>query len=206
MQMLPDTTVFAGAELICPPRTSEKATKEFDLVPLPPRRRLVVGQAKNNEIRPLLRTAEVAIGSALAPESVVARVALAHPDSLWTFRKADQIVGGAALLTLNALGLHALLAGELDLGDPPTSFLARPADAPAAIYVWAILGPLIAVEGIAYVIRRLQSDPYRFADIYAIPQTRDGMRFTLGLGFHRVPNHPQDLFRYVRLANRADRN
>ena len=201
--MLPNTTMFARAGTVYPQLTGEKAGKEFDLVAVPGRRRLVVAQAKGNEIRPLLRTAEAAIGSTLAPESVVARVAVAHPDSLWTFRRTDQIVGGAALLMLNSPGLEALLAGNIDLADPPPAFLAHPAAAPAAIYVWAIFGPSIAIEGIAYVIVRLQSDPYRFADIYALPHTRNGMRFTLGLGFHEIPDHPQHLLRYVRIVNRA---
>jgi hypothetical protein len=177
--------------------------KEFDLVTLPLRRRVEARRGRIGDIPLLLRYAEAAMGVALAPEATAARIACAHPDSLWSFWRHDRLVGGVALLMLNSRGLAALLDDSVDLGDPPPAIFAHAGQRPAAIYVWAILGAAIASEGIAHAIVRLQQYPYELADLFALPATDDGLRFTRGLGFHLVPEHPRALYRYVRLANRT---
>jgi hypothetical protein len=165
-------------------------SKEFDLVTVPPRHRVDARRAQIADIPSLLRYAEAAMG-------------VAHPDSLWCFWRRDRLVGGVALLMLNRSGCAALHDDSIDLGNPPPAIFASAGQRPAAIYVWAILGAAIASEGIAQVIVRLQQPPYEQADIFALPATADGLRFTRGLGFHLVPQHPRALYRYVRLANRT---
>jgi len=144
------------------------------------------------------------MGVSLAPEETVARVARAHPDALWSFWRGDRFVGGFAFLMLNRRGVEALLDNVLDLGDPPPSVLTIPGERPAGIYVWALLSSsAFAAEGVARVIVQLQQYPYERSDLFALPATRDGLRFMRGLGFRLVPGHPRSLHRYVRLANRV---
>jgi hypothetical protein len=177
--------------------------KEFDLVTLPLRQRVDARRGQIGDIPLLLRYAEAAMGVPLAPEATVARIACAHPDSVWSFWRHDRLVGGVALLMLNCRGLAALLDDSLDLRDPPPATFANAGARPAAIYVWAILGAAIASEGIAHAIVHLQQYPYELADVFALPATDDGLRFMRGLRFSLVPEHPRALYRYVRLANRT---
>jgi hypothetical protein len=177
--------------------------KEFDLVTLPLRQRVSTRPCQIADIPLLLRYAETAMGVPLAPEATVTRIACGHPDSVWSFWRHGRLVGGAALLMLNGRGLAALLDDSIDLGDPPPAIFADAGHRPAAIYVWAILGATSAAEGIANVIVRMQQRPYATADLFAIPATDDGLRFTRGLGFRLVPEHPRPLYRYVRLTNRT---
>jgi hypothetical protein len=182
----------------------KKTKRELDLVQAPPRCRLLVAPARREQVGPLVAIARRSTAAPLAPLDVVARVAAAHPETLWVFYRGRDIVGGAALLMLNAAGLRALLADQLDLGDPQPQLLSAPQEKPAAIYNWALLGPSIAAEGIARVIVRLQLPPYANADLYASPVTREGLRLMLGLGFVPVENHPRPLFCYRRIANRRE--
>jgi hypothetical protein len=179
--------------------------KEFDDVTLPAGQRVEAKRIRVADIAVLLGQGEAGMGVALAPAATVARIARAHPDSLWGFWRHNCFVGGFAFLMLNRQGVNALIGDTLDLSDPPASVLAVPGDRPAGIYVWALLrSSAVAAEGIARVIVRLQQFPYERADLFALPATADGLRFMRGLGFRPVPEHPRALHRYVRVANRKD--
>lgn len=177
--------------------------KEFDDVTLPAGQRVEARRIRIADIPLLLGQGEAGMGVALAPAITVARIARAHPDSLWGFWRHDRFVGGFAFLMLNRRGVEALLDDTIDLTDPPAGVLAVPGDRPAGIYVWALLRcSAVAAEGIARVIVRLQQFPYDRSDLFALPATSDGLRFMRGLGFEPVPEHPRALHRYVRVANR----
>jgi hypothetical protein len=179
--------------------------KEFDDVTLPAAQRVEAKRIRIADIAVLLGQGEAGMGVALAPAITVARIARAHPDSLWGFWRHDCFVGGFAFLMLNRRGIEALIGDTLDLSDPPASALAAPGDRPAGIYVWALLrSSAVAAEGIARVIVRLQQFPYEHSDLFALPATADGLRFMCGLGFRPVPEHPRALHRYIRVANRKD--
>ena len=177
--------------------------REFDEVTLPAGQRVEARRIRIGDIPLLLAQGEAGMGITLAPAITVARIARAHPDSLWGFWRNDRFVGGFAFLMLNRRGVAALLGDAIDLADPPASVLAAPGDRPAAIYVWALLrSSAVAAEGIARVIVRLQQFPYERSDLFALPATADGLRFMSGLGFRPVPGHPRSLHHYVRFANR----
>jgi hypothetical protein len=179
--------------------------REFDQVTLPAGQRVEARRVRIGDIPLLLGHGEAGMGVALAPAITVARIARAHPDSLWGFWRHDRFVGGFAFLMLNRHGVAALIGDALDLGDPPTSVLAAPGDRPAGIYVWALLrSSAVAAEGIARVIVRLQQFPYERSDLFALPATPDGLRFMRGLGFRPVPGHPRSLHHYLRFANRHE--
>jgi hypothetical protein len=177
--------------------------KEVDLVTLPPRPRIDAQCGQISDIPQLLRSAETVMGVSLAAVGAVTRIACAHPDSLWSFRRHGRLIGGAALLMLNSRGLTALLDDQLDLVDPPSPILASPGQRPAAVYIWAMLGTAVAAEGIAHAIVRLQQYPYEKADLFATPATDNGLRFTRGMGFQLMLGRQRALYRYVRLANRT---
>jgi hypothetical protein len=159
-----------------------------------------VRRTSRDDIGPLYREVQAAIGGKMASEEVV--IAAHHPDALWTFSRNDRLVGCLAMLMLNRVGLQALLSDRIDLRDPSPDFLANPHDAPAAIYIWVVLAPTFAVDGIAEVMLRLRSAQYDSANIYAFQTTARGARFQRRLGFEPVPGHPRNLHQYIRLCNR----
>lgn len=97
------------------------------------------------DIEHLLPKASATMGM-LADAGTVLRVATTNPDSIWlVYRDGDDRPGGfQATLLLNEAGREALLAGELDLMNPPHGCLARQMERPALIYIWAayLPGPL----------------------------------------------------------------
>lgn len=181
----------------------QQPVKDFDRV-MPPRfSRTVARRARPGEIGATMATATNAINRMrAATRDVVARVVSQNPDSLWVFTREGLLVGCSALMMLNADGLAALLSGHIDIRDPAPAYLTPAGDRPAAIYVWALASPLVAADGIAKIIMRLQAPPYERADLYASPATSAGLRFTRALGFEPIPGHPRNLFRYIRLVNR----
>jgi hypothetical protein len=176
--------------------------KEFDRIVAPAAGQTAVRRATAGELGRSLRVVAGAVKCTTASEEVLKRVINEQEDTLWTFTRDEQLVGCFAMLMLNKAGQEALLRDAIDVLDPPSNFLVPTGAEPAAIYVWAVVGRSLAADGIAKVIVRLQSGPYKFADVYACPATRDGLRFMRKLGFEPVPGHPRNLFQYVRLANR----
>ena len=68
--------------------------KEFDDVTLPAAQRVEAKRVRIADIAVLLGQGEAGMGVALAPAITVARIARAHPDSLWGFWRHDCFVGG----------------------------------------------------------------------------------------------------------------
>ncbi len=165
--------------------------------------RTAVRRLRLDEIGPLLEAARTAIGTGMAAEEVVERVVLQQPDALWAFTRNQRLVGCLALLMLNAAGVEALLSGRVDFRDPAPIFLAEAFDTPAAIYVWALLAPALAVDGVAEVMLRLRGPRYDSANIYAFQATDGGANLLRRLGFHPVSGCCRGLSQYVRFANRS---
>ena len=161
----------------------------------------MVRHAESEDLGRLLELARVRIGGGLATEATVRRVMARRSDSLWSFSDAGRIVGGLAMLLLNRAGAKALLAGSINPSDPADTLLAGPTEAPAAIYVWAV-AQAVPSGGVEQVFARLQSSPYRTANVYAVPSTLAGRLWMQGWGFKPIPGHPRNLHRYVRWANR----
>jgi hypothetical protein len=196
------TTAFAGDGNYVAPLFAENP-QEFQAVIALRSGRTAVRRLRLDEIGPLLEAARTAIGTGMAAEEVVERVALQQPDALWAFTRNHRLVGCLALLMLNAAGVEALLSGGVDFRDPAPSFLAEAFDTPAAIYVWALLAPALAVDGVAEVMLRLRGPRYDSANIYAFQATHEGANLLRRLGFHPVSGCFRGLYQYVRLANRS---
>jgi len=197
--MAPDAAIVANARYCAPQQ--KRAPRELDRAAEPEFGATTVREVLPEEIAPLLALAETLIGGELASEGVIRRVVAWRPDSLWTFLRDGRVVGGLAMLMLNAQGRNALLAARMDTRDPPMELVARAEENPAAIYLWA-LAHLSASDGVLKMLVRLQSPPYNRANLYAVPYTMSGSRFQQRWGFRPVPGHPRQLAQYIRLANR----
>jgi hypothetical protein len=197
--MAPVAAIVANARNCALQQT--RLPRELDLATGPACLATEVRRARPEEVRQLMQLAQVLIGGQLAAEYVVRRVVARHPDSLWTFVRDHRLIGGLAMLILNASGLEALLTGAFDAFDPDVEFLATPVEAPAAIYLWGF-AQLSGSEGVLSVFSRLQSAPYGSANIYAVPVTANGLRFLTSWGFRSIPGHRRELHEYVRLTNR----
>jgi hypothetical protein len=203
LYMLTNATI-AGEGKLRAPEAGPDRRKDLDFVGIPRCTRVVAARVCPEELGTLLSVAGRAVGTALATKDSVARIATAHPDAVWTFKLHGRIVGGVALLMLNPEGMQALLRGDINLLDPPVRYVTDPAAPPAGIYVWAVVGPSVAAEGILRVLAKMKAPHYARSDFYAMPNTADGVRFTERMGFRPIPGLPHRLYRYVRCGNRSN--
>jgi hypothetical protein len=159
---------------------------------------LVVRPAQRSEIPALLEAAQAAIGSQLAPLDVVLEVLDHDPDSVWAFDRLGRLVGGLALLFLTEEGVSALVDGSLNRLAPPHSMLVGPHEKPKGIYLWSLYSTRRGAAGLTHCFVRLQGPRYANADLWAGPNTNDGLRFNRTHGFIPVPGGWPGLHRYRR--------
>jgi hypothetical protein len=160
---------------------------DFDEMALLPARHVVARPAKPEEISGLTKLAAEAIPALAAAEPVVRRVHRHIPDSIWAVaNRQGQPVGVYAMLLLNRAGLGALLAGDFDSADPLNVHLAEQGERVAAVYLWAIVTPGLAIEAFRVISLWLRSPKMRGADIYTRPTTQAGLRLSVRLGFEPI--------------------
>ena len=126
----------------------------------------------------------------------------ADPESIFTFRHGDRLLGGIAFLYLNCQGHDALLLDNIDLKNPDREFLAAPGEEVSAIYVWALAAYGRAVMGIANVAASLRRPRFFGANYFAQPSSSAGRDLLIALGFEPVPSFQADLWCYERPWNR----
>ncbi|HEX2147160.1 MAG TPA: hypothetical protein VHG11_05845, partial [Pseudorhizobium sp.] len=114
----------------------------------------------------------------------------------------ERLVGVYCMLFLKESGLDSLLSGDFDLHSPPLEHLAAPSERPKAIYKWLVVGPGSASSGIGAISEMLSQERYAAADLYARPQTPEGRRVMISVGFHPIPGNRAGMYRYIRLRNR----
>lgn len=158
-----------------------------------------VRAARPHEVAQLVADAASSIGGALADPQVVLTVLDHDPDSVWAFERNGELVGGVAFLFLSADGVAALAEGRLDPRQPDLRWLVRADQKPAGIYIWALLGKGRAAAPLSHGFVRLREARYAQADLWALPFSAAGQRFTIGKGFEPVSGHP-GLYRFRRLA------
>jgi hypothetical protein len=107
-----------------------------------------------------------------------------YSRSILAIRKRHELVGCFTALLLNHGGLEHLLGGGLSIAEPSQSHLVRPGETAAAIYVWAVCLPPIAVRATGNVMQWLRQPMYARADLYARPGTPKGKTFMIHAGFH----------------------
>jgi hypothetical protein len=139
----------------------------------------------------------------MAPLDVVERVLSINPNNILVFWRGAEMVGSWSNLMLSSKGLEALVCKEFDPRCPTQFQLAGPSEVPAAIYVWAVVAPKTASEGITHVSRFLSQPLYGTSNLFARPMTKLGHQLSEALGFAPLKAIP-DHWRYVRLANRIE--
>lgn len=178
---------------------------EFDSLAPNERTKIIMTRGRVQDIPAAITLARDAIGVDIASPQVVKRVLLRNPNNILMFRRGNQLAGTWSNLLLNSYGLESLLLGELDLTNPPDAALATVGEAPAGIYVWAVVAPGRAAEGIKHVAQFLSQPLYANANLYARPATQQGANLSDTLGFKPVAGHIDGIWRYLRHANRPSR-
>jgi hypothetical protein len=120
------------------------------------------------------------------------------PESIFVFRRGENLLGGIAFLYLNCRGHDALLLDDIDLKNPRREFLARPDEEVSAIYVWALAGYGRAVVGLGNVAAYLRKPRFIGADYFAQPATTAGRDLLIAIGFRQRPSFQPDLWCYER--------
>jgi len=103
--------------------------------------------------------------------------------SVLAVRSSNELIGCFAALLLNDGGFDHLLRGSLSMACPSPSCLAWPGETPAAIYVWALCIPGLAVGAAGNIMQWLRQETYARADLYASPSTPKGKAFMIRGGF-----------------------
>lgn len=176
---------------------------EFDMLQLPKRCRIDLARANDEELVLITELASRQIPGELAGNEIVRQVTKHNPNNLLIFKRGKLVVGGWSMLMLSPQGVEALFLGEIDLSDPDPKYLADQTTAPGAIYVWAVVAPKLAAEGIRHVSKFLRAPIYRNSNLYSRPNTDVGVQLNLRLGFMPIGPSAPGYYRYVRIANRT---
>ncbi|MGH6984956.1 MAG: hypothetical protein ACREEI_12090 [Stellaceae bacterium] len=176
---------------------------EFDLLEC--HRDVDTSPAQPEELPAMVTLARTAVPGVRVAAATVERVYRQHPQCIFPFRCGGKISGGMAFLYLNEDGFDRLLLDELDFSDPDPKILTQPGEAPAALYIWALVARGRAAGGIANVNAWLRQEPFSSADFYAQPSTQHGARILVQVGFEPANSFQHNLWTYRRLRNRAAR-
>ncbi|MBR0927328.1 hypothetical protein JQ561_12000 [Bradyrhizobium diazoefficiens] len=177
-------------------RGSFAARHDFDALPLSAD--VDVRCAQFSEISALAQMAHRMVPGVRIGTEELARYFTFDPQSILTFSRKGQFVGGMAFLFLNDRGHDALLLDEICLTAPETHYLASAKEEVAAIYIWAIAATGRGIAGLGKAAAHLRQLRFRGADCYAQPSTVAGRDIMKATGFAPVPSFQPDLWCYER--------
>ncbi|MGH1352270.1 MAG: hypothetical protein ACRBBN_15885 [Methyloligellaceae bacterium] len=178
------------------------AKHEFDLLNAPVKRRIELRRCTLQDISKVCEFTESELPGEVARAEVVRSALGVNKNNILTFWNNNRMVGVWAMLMLNHLGLERILLGEFDSLNPSTKCLSPRLETPMGIYVWAVIAPGIAAEGIRHVSAFLRAPIYRNTNLFTRPNTKAGVRINQGVGFAPVKCGTEGLYRYTRIANR----
>jgi hypothetical protein len=141
----------------------------------------------------LLHT-EISLGT--GTRETMSKVFAYNRDSFWLIEhlspsgEARNIIGFYSFLPLNSEGRAALEARTLDTANPPLSSLAPFGEAPAALYIWAIVARRLT-RRLMPSIARAMGLLYADAPIFACVATEDGRKAGIGTGFSTSAGAPE---------------
>lgn len=177
-------------------RGSFAARHDFDALPLSPD--VDVRRAQFSEIAALSQLAHRLVPGVRIGAIELAKYFALDPESILTFSRKGNLVGGMAFLFLNDRGHDALLLDEICLTAPETRHLASAKEDVSAIYIWAIAATGRGVAGLGKAAAHLRQIRFRGADCYAQPSTVAGRDIMKATGFEPVPSFQPDLWCYER--------
>ncbi|MCG8562232.1 MAG: hypothetical protein MI824_20735 [Hyphomicrobiales bacterium] len=183
---------------------ADSVRRDFDLLQPRKNSRVTVQPATLDDLPAVCELVSEQLPGEVAAYSVVKEVISYNRNNLLLFSRGGRVVGAYAMLMLTPIGLERLLIGELAPLDPDPICLASRMMTPAAIYNWAVVAPRLAIEGILHVSLFLRQPMYRHANLFSRPNTPEGVRLNVSLGSRPLEGAAPGLYRYVRLANRAD--
>jgi len=177
-------------------RGSVAARHDFDALPLSPD--IDVRVAQFSEIAALAGMARRLVPGVQIGAEGLERYFAFDPQSILTFSRKGQLLGGMAFLFLNDRGHDALLLDEICLTAPETRYLASPGEDVAAIYIWAIAATGRGIAGLGKASAHLRQVRFRNADCYAQPSTVAGREIMKATGFEPIASFQPDLWCYER--------
>lgn len=149
---------------------------------------LTMFQPSEQAVKALMAKARHSIPG-MAQTSQVIKVLRFNPDWILAFSRKSKVLsegeGFIFALPLNLMGLQHLALGTFDASSPDLRLLAKPAERPAGIYLWAVFAPGPLAGCMALLMEKLSADQYAGVNIYARPATDDGRRFSEVLGFSK---------------------
>src|SRR5207302_3519977 len=83
------------------------------------------------------------------------------PQSILTFSRKGDLLGGMAFLFLSDRGHDALLLDEICLAAPETRYLASAREEVAAVYIWAIAATGRGIAGLGKAAAHLRQPRFR---------------------------------------------
>ena len=181
-------------------RGSFAARHDFDALPLSPD--VEVRCAQFSEIAALCDIAHRLVPGVRIGAAELATYVARDPQSLLTFSRKGDLLGGMAFLFLSDRGHDALLLDEICLTAPDTRHLASADQAVSAIYIWAIAVTGRGIAGLGKAAAHLRQIRFRNADCYAHPSTVAGRDIMKATGFEPLPDFQSDLWCYERPWNR----
>jgi hypothetical protein len=181
-------------------RGSFAARHDFDALPLSPD--VEVRCAQFSEIAMLSEMAQRLVPGVQIGSAGLAEYFAFDPDSILTFSRKGDLLGGMAFLFLNSRGHDALLLDEICLTAPETQYLASAGEEVSAIYIWAIAATGRGIAGLGKAAAHLRQIRFRNADCYAQPSTVAGREIMKATGFEPIPSFQPDLWCYERPWNR----
>lgn len=177
-------------------RGSFAARHDFDALPLSPE--VDVRCAQLSEIAALSEMAHRLVPGVQIGTMELAKYFAFDPQSILTFSRKGNLLGGMAFLFLSDRGHDALLLDDICLTAPETRYLASANDDVAAIYIWAIAATGRGIAGLGKAAAHLRQIRFGGADCYAQPSTVAGREIMRATGFEPVSSFQPDLWCYVR--------
>ncbi|MBR0726655.1 hypothetical protein [Bradyrhizobium manausense] len=177
-------------------RGSFAARHDFDALPLSPE--VDVRRAQFSEIAALSEMARRLVPGVQIGATELATYFAFDPQSILTFTRKGNLLGGMAFLFLNDHGHDALLLDDICLTAPETRYLASANDDVAAIYIWAIAATGRGIAGLGKAAAHLRQVRFRGADCYAQPSTVAGREIMRATGFEPISSFQPDLWCYER--------
>jgi hypothetical protein len=177
-------------------RGSFAARHDFDALPLSSD--VEVRCAQFSEIAALSEMARQLVPGVQIGTAELAKYFTFDPQSILTFSRKGNLLGGMAFLFLNERGHDALLLDEICLTAPERRHLAAAGADVSAIYIWAIAATGRGIAGLGKASAHLRQVRFRGADCYAQPSTVAGREIMKATGFEPIASFQPDLWCYER--------
>lgn len=177
-------------------RGSFAARHDFDALPLSPD--VEVRCAQFEEIAALSDMAHRLVPGVQIGSMELAKYFAFDRESILTFTRNGNLLGGMAFLFLSDRGHDALLLDDICLTAPETHYLAAANEDVAAIYIWAIAATGRGIAGLGKAAAHLRQIRFRGADCYAQPSTVAGREIMKATGFAPIASFQPDLWCYER--------